>query len=147
MDAGIYLEKIRSDDRSIEIKLMISDGSSDFRTDAWVGYADLAAIVKDLDRFKREIHGGIYDMRLGAFGPEFAGGALHARLHFYPPGHGRIYITVQAESGWHDFTLNKVASRATLYIKTEPALLDNFIEEFGRFAADSTDEAFLNCKT
>jgi hypothetical protein len=78
-------------------------------------------------------------------GPEYAGGAFHARLHFHEPGHGRIFITVRAESAWHDFTLSKVASRATLYFTSEPALLDNFITDLAHLKAGEADEAFLSC--
>jgi hypothetical protein len=128
----------------IEIDVAASDGSSTFRTTVSVGHAKLAELVAGLDRFKGQIYGGIHDVRLGAFGPEYAEGAFHARLHFHRPGHGLIFITVHAESDWHDFTLSKVASRATLYLKTEPALFDNFIVQLGRLRDGETDEASLS---
>jgi len=146
MEEGINLKKIWSDDDCVEIDVATSDGSSAFRTRVYVGHAQLAELVAGLDRFKGQIHGGMYDARLGEFGPEFAGGAFHARLHFHQPGHGRIFITVHTESAWHDFTLSKVASRATLYLTTEPALFDNFIVELGRLKAGEADEALLSCK-
>jgi len=36
-----------------------------------------------------------------------------------------------------------VASEATLYLKTEPALLDNFIDELRRLNAKKSEEAHL----
>ena len=144
MNQGIILKKIWSDEDLIKIDVAASDGSSTFRTTLYVDHEKIAELVAGLDRFKNEIYGGIHDVRLGAFGPEYAGGAFHARLHFHPPGHGLIFITVHAESDWNDFTLSKVASRATLYLKTEPALFDNFIVELGRLRDGETDEASLS---
>ena len=40
--------------------------------------------------------------------------------------------------------MSKVASRATLYLKTEPALLDNFIVELGQLRDGETNEASLS---
>jgi hypothetical protein len=145
MKAGIHFKKPWSDDHSTEIEVTASDGHSVFRTVAYVGHSQLADIAADIDRFKNHIHGGIYDLRLGEFGPEYAAGAFHARLHFHPRGHGRIFLTVRAESEWHDFTVNQVASSATLYLMTEPALFDNFVAEFARLNAGETDEASLSC--
>jgi hypothetical protein len=144
VNQGIILKKIWSDEDLIKIDVAASDSSSTFRTTVYVGHEKLAELVEGLDRFKGQIHGGIHDVRLGAFGPEYAQGAFHARLHFYPPGHGLIFITVHAESDWNDFTLSKVASRVTLYLKTEPALFDNFIVELGRLRDGETDEASLS---
>ena|GEM_PF-5052395 len=37
----------------------------------------------------------------------------------------------------------KVASEATLYLRTEPALLDRFIDELKGLDAKTSDEAYL----
>jgi hypothetical protein len=144
VNQGIILKKIWSDEYLLEIDVAASDGASTFRTAVYVAREKMAVVIAELDRFKNEIHGGIHDVRLGAFGPEYAGGAFHARLHFHRPGHGLIFITVHAESEWNDFTVSKVASRATLYLTTEPALFDNFIVELGRLRDGETDEASLS---
>jgi hypothetical protein len=141
---GITLKKVWSDEDLIEFEAAASDGFSTFRTRVYVGRGNLAELIEGLNRFKGQIHGGIHDVRLGSFGPEYANGAFHARLHFHRSGHGAIFITVHAESEWDDFTLSKVASRATLYLKTEPALLDNFIVELGRLRDGETNEASLS---
>ena len=137
-------KEIWSDEDLIKIEVAASDGSSTFRTTVYVDHETLAELVEGLDRFKAQIYGGIHDVRPGALGPEYAEGAFHARLHFHQPCHGLIFITVHAESDWHDFTLSKVASRVTLYLKTEPALFDNFIVELGRLRDGKTDEASLS---
>jgi hypothetical protein len=143
MKAGISFKKVWFDDDLVELEITTSDGVSRFGTKVYAGHQALGELIADLDRFKSQVHGGIYDIRLGAFGPEYASGAFQARLHFYQPGRGRLFITVNAESDWRDFTMTKVASQAILYLTSEPALFDNFIEDLKKLQAGETDEATL----
>ena len=89
--------------------------------------------------------GEIYDIEFGKFGPEYASGAFHARLHFDMEGRGQLFVTVHAESDWYTFSRTHVASRATLYLRTEPGLLDRFIEELRRVSSGTQDKAELEC--
>ena len=100
-----------------------------------------AAVSVGLGVFKDHVHGGLLDIRFGEFGPEYASGAFHARLHFHKPG--RLYITSKQQSKFGEFSVTKVASKATLYLKTEPALLDNFIGELRSLEAKKREEAHL----
>jgi hypothetical protein len=91
------------------------------------------------------VYGGIYDIEFGKFGPEFANGAFHARLHFHPDARGHLFVTVHAESDWRPFGKKEVASRASLYLKSEPVLLDNFIGELRSMISGSNDKAIFEC--
>lgn len=141
MRCGITLVKIWSDADVIEARITTSDGTSSFTSEVYIGHPSLEEIATDLTTFKERVHGGLLDLRFGEFGPEYAGGAFHARLHFQKPG--RLYVTCRQQSGFEDFTLTKVASEATLYLKTEPALLDRFIEELTDISTQTRDEAYL----
>ena len=141
MRRGITLVKIWSDVDVIEARITTSDGTSSFTSEVYIGYPSLEEAVTDLTRFNEHVHGGLLDLRFGEFGPEYAGGAFHARLHFPKPG--RLYVTCRQQSGFDDFTLTKVASEATLYLKTEAALLDRFIEELRDVSTQKQDEAYL----
>ena len=143
MSSGISFNKIWFDEDLIEFEISISDGVSLFCTKVYVGHQTFDELIADLNRFKSQIYGGICDLRLGEFGPEYASGAFHARLHFHKPGRGRLFITVSAQSEWSEFTETKVASQATLYLTSEPALLDNFIEELKRLHEGKENEATL----
>jgi len=145
MTPYIAIKKVWSDDDVVELEITTSDGCSQFCAKVYAGHQALESLIADLDRFKGEVHGGIYDIEFGKFGPEFGNGAFQARLHFYPPGRGQLCITVNAESDWHPFTKTEVASRATLYLKTEPGLLDRFIDELRRVGSGSDDTATLEC--
>ena len=127
MKPSIHLTKIWFDDDMIELQIDVSDGISSFSNKVYVGYPAFTDVIAKLDSFKHHVHGGLLDIRFGEFGPEWASGAFHARLHFPKPG--RLYISSKQQSDFEDFSVAKVASEATLYLRTEPALLDNFIAE------------------
>ena len=77
----------------------------------------------------------------GEFGSEYANGAFHARFHF--PKLGRLFTTCQQESDFIEFGKKTVASCATMYLCSEPALLDRFIDELKRIPVDTNSEARL----
>jgi hypothetical protein len=141
MKAGIHLTKIWFDDDVVELRVDVSDGNSFFSNRVYVGYSTLADVVAELNVFKDQVYGGLLDIRLGEFGLEFANGAFHARLHFAKPG--KLYITCKQQSKFEDFSVTKVASEATIYLKTEPALLDNFIVDLRSLYMEKREEAYL----
>ena len=141
MKPGIQLTKVWFDDDMLELKVDVSDGTSFFSNRVYVAYSALTEAVAQLDAFKDHIHGGLLDVRFGEFGPEYANGAFHARFHFPKPG--RLYISCRQQSEFEEFSVTKVASEATLYLRTEPALLDNFISELKGLDAKRREEAHL----
>jgi hypothetical protein len=145
MTPHITIEPIWSDEHIVEFEITTSDGCSRFCVKVYAGRPALESLIADLERFKSEVYGGIYDVEFGQFGPEYASGAYQARLHFDPSGRGRLWITVKAESDWHTLGIKEVASQATLYLESEPGLLDNFIKELRRLNSGSTDKATFEC--
>jgi hypothetical protein len=141
MKPGISFSKVWFDDDVVELKIDSFDGKSLFSNNVYAGHQDLDDLVAGLFTFKDHVHGGIYDIELGSFGPEYARGAFRARLHFQESG--KIYITIAAQSEFEEFGIKNVASEATLYLRSEPALLDNFIGELKALAAGKRDDANL----
>jgi glucosamine 6-phosphate synthetase-like amidotransferase/phosphosugar isomerase protein len=137
----ICVTKIWFDDDMIELSIEVTDGESSFTTTAYVGHQRLREIISELDRFKDHVHGGIYDLRFGEFGPEYAAGAFHARMHFQ--NLGRIYITVSAQSEFKDFGKKNVASEMTLYLVSQPAQLDNFVLALTALSDGQRDDAVI----
>ena len=129
----------------IELTVCICDGTSSFQCNAYVGHQELTEIVEKLNVFKAHVYGGLCDLRLGEFGPEYAGGAFHARLEFHGSGNGKLSITAKAESEWNEFTHTKVAANATLYLTTEPALFDRWLNSFKGLSKGTKDNAVLEC--
>ena len=145
MKPFIALKKIWEDEDMVELTISISDGKSLFQCDVYVGHQTMVETVNDLGVFKDQVYGGLYDLRFGEFGPEYASGAFHARFEFHRSGNGRLSITAKAESEWDDFTHTKVASNATLYLRTEPALFDNWLNALKALKDGTSNEAVLEC--
>jgi hypothetical protein len=141
MNPGIRLTRIWSDDDMIELRIDVSDGVAFFSNSVYVGYSTLTETIADLNRFKDHVYGGLLDIRFGEFGPEYAGGAFHARLHFAKPG--RLYVTCKQQSDYRDFAVKNVASEATLYLISEPALLDRFLASAGALIVKHGATAYL----
>ena len=141
MKAGIHLTKGWSDNDVVLLTIESSDGKSFFSNKAYAGHGDLDQLVQELSTFKHHVHGGVYDMNFGRFGAEYAAGAFQARLHFQP--RGKILASVRAQSEFNEFGTKTVASEATLYLWTEPALLDNFIAELDALRLGKRDDAYL----
>lgn len=145
MKSSIEFKKIWEDDDMYEFTISVCDGRSLFQFNAYVGIIDLKEIVQGLSVFKNHVHGGLYDLRIGEFGPEYASGAFHARFEFHRSGNGKLSITAKGETEWRDFTHTKVASNATLYLRTEPALFDRWIEEVSTLSKGNSNIAYLEC--
>ena len=141
MKLGIHISRIWSDDDVVELRILVSDGASSFSNKAYVGHAALEATVSSLRVFKDHVHGGLFDLRFGEFGPEYASGAFHGRFHFPVPG--RLFVSCEQESEFVAFAKKEVASRATMYLSSEPALLDRFITDLRAVSAGASEEAYL----
>jgi hypothetical protein len=143
MKPGITLRKVGSDDDPMLLEISSSDGRSLFCNSAYAAYNSLKELIGGLRNFRNHMHGGLYNIRFGDFGPEYAGGAFEARLHFQVPG--KLFVTVRAESEWEPYKRAEVASSATLYMKSEPVLLDDFIEALRKLDGGESDEASFLC--
>lgn len=141
MKPGIYFKKIWFDDDVVELKIDSFDGNSLFSNKVYVGHQGMKDLIAELSVFRDHVYGGSYDIQMGEFGPEYASGAFHARLHFHK--HSQIHITIKAQSEFEEFGMKNVASEATIYLVSEPILLDNFIAELKALSSGLRDEAKL----
>jgi hypothetical protein len=143
MKASILFENIWSDSDIVELKITVDDGNSSFCNRIYASYVQIHNIVIGLDEFKNHIYGGLFNFELGEFGPEFANGAFYGRLHFGTQG--KIYISTKQQTEYFDFGRKNVASESNLYVISEPALLDNFIEQFRTIDKEVGNAALLEC--
>lgn len=141
MKPGIHFSKVRSDDDAVELEIRVSNGMSTFSNRVHSGHAALVEAASSLRDFKSQVHGGLFDLRLGEFGPEYAGGAFHARFHFAVPG--RLFVSCEQESEFVEFGKKIAADRASMYLHSEPGALDRFIAELGAVAEGAREEAYL----
>jgi hypothetical protein len=143
MKPEIRFTRIWSDEDLLELRIEVSDGRSHFSIDTYVGVDWPSEVKKSLLVFRDHIHGGIFDLKAGEFGPEYASGAFVARMHFAPPG--TLNVSTLQQSAYFEYKGSKVASEAKLFLKTEPVLLDRFIEELDRLSSSSEAVAILAC--
>jgi len=139
----ISIEKVWFDDDLIELKISICNGKSLFTNKVYVGSHQILELVNSLNIFKNHYYGGLKDILLGQFGREYANGAFSARLHFPKPG--PLYIATHQQSEHFEFKGQEEASEAKMYLKTEPVLLDNFIQELKGLSNGINDVATLVC--
>jgi len=125
MKPSIRFTKIWNDEDMLELRVEISDGCSLFVNQIYVGHHLLSDTVSGLNRFKEQIYGGLFNLRFGEFGSEYASGALDIRMHFR--NRGKLYLRIRAQSEFSRFEDQQLSSDATLHLMSEPALLDNFI--------------------
>lgn len=143
MKASIIFENIWCDSDVVELKIIVDDGASKFTNTVYATYMQIENIVSGLDIFKEHIYGGIFDLELGKYGLEYANGAFYGRLHFNE--RGKIFISVNQQTDFFDFGRKNVAGEATLYVISEPALLDNFISQFRMIDKEIGNKAYLEC--
>ncbi len=145
MKSSISLENIWSDSDVVELNIVANDGKSSFTNTVYVSYLEIDNLINGLDIFKTHIYGGIYDIELGKFGPEYANGAFYGRLHFNVNKRGEIYVSIRMQTDFFDFGIKKVASEVVIYMITEPALLDNFIYKLKLISKELGNIAMLEC--
>ena len=139
----ITIEKVWFDDDLIELKISVCNGKSLFTNKVYVGHHQILELLSSLNIFKNHYYGGLKDILLGQFGREYANGAFSARLHFPKPG--VLYIATHQQSEYFEFKGQEEASEAKMYLKTEPVLLDNFIQQLMGLSNGISDVATLVC--
>ena len=133
--------KVSEDEDMLVLRVAISDGSSRFVNDIYVGHRQLADTVVELQRFKDHINGGLFNLRFGEFGPEYASGALDVRMQFRT--RAKLLVRMSAQTGFSRFEDRDLASEATLHLISEPVLLDNFVLALGMVSDGTAEEAVL----
>ena len=143
MTPCIAFKKIWNDDDLIELTVTVCNGKSIFSNNIYANADALIQLVKHLSIFRNHIYGGLYDIKLGEFGVEYASGGFQARLHF--DSQGKLFISTHQQTEFEESPKTQVASEAKMYLSAEPALLDNFITDLKILNSGSSDEAILVC--
>lgn len=141
----IRISSSGADQGVLRLRIEVRDGSSTFVNGAYVSDDWFAEEADALERFGKQIYGGIYDLEAGSSGPEFAEGALRARFHWFTPT--RLYISTWQESDYFECKGRQVASECRLFLRTEPALLDRFTAELRAASSTQPSTATLECVT
>ena len=81
MQSFIRVSRRWEDDDILQLEIEVCDGSSTVLTGAYERLEWFTTVADGLERFGKQIYGGLFDLQAGNFGPEYASGALDARFH------------------------------------------------------------------
>lgn len=143
MQEHVTLRKIWQDDDAVEMVVTVSDGTSLFSINVYCSHDHLTRMCKDLEVFRNQVHGGLYDLNLGAFGPEYAAGGFSMRMHFY--NNSKLLLTCRMEGEYQEFGKNEVVSKDVLHLRSQPALLNRFFDELKALSRGTSEESILEC--
>ena len=139
----IAITRTWSDNDVAQLTFEVCDGLSVFTTEAYASLDWGASAAAALQTFGRQIHGGLFNLEAGEGGPEYASGSFRARFHYYTPNQLLIH-TIQ-EGDFFRFKASQVAPTATMFLRTEPSLLDQFIAALPALDASDGAQAVLQC--
>ena len=139
----IAITRTWSDDDVLQLTFEVCDGVSLFTNDAYAALDWGAAAAAALQTFSRHIHGGLFNLEAGEGGSEYAGGAFRARFHYYKPN--QLLISTIQQGDFISFKGSQVAPTATMFLRTEPALLDRFVAALLVLDAFDGGQAVLEC--
>lgn len=143
MEPSLAIARTWADQDVAELAFTVCDGTSQVVTSAYVGLDWHTEAATALATFARQIHGGVYDLEAGKPGREFASGAFHARFHFHKPS--ALFISTFQQSDYFEFKGDWVASEARLFLRTEPGLLDEFVNALAGLNHERSARALLRC--
>ena len=132
-----------SDNDVAQLTVEVCDGVSIFANEAYVRLDWGATAAAALRTFGRQIHGGIFDLVAGQSGPEYASGSFRARFHYYKPN--ELLISTRQQGDFFAFKRGEVAPEATLFLRTEPGLLDRFVAALPALDTSDSSLAVLEC--
>ena len=143
MKPKIEFKNIWFDNTITELKISVCDGVSIFSNTVYIVNGDTKGLRKQLTKFGKQIHGGLFNINFGKRGCEYANGVLEARLHYFETG--KISISTFQQSDFSKFTKRLEASEAKMFLSAEPSALDNFIEELKNLENGIDSTATLFC--
>ncbi|HEX2460414.1 MAG TPA: hypothetical protein VHJ58_09730 [Vicinamibacterales bacterium] len=139
----IAITRTWSDDDVAQLTFEVCDGVSVFTNEAYASLDWGATAAAALRTLGRQIHGGLFNLEAGEGGPEYASGSFRARFHYHKPN--QLLISTIQQGDFFRFKGGQVAPTATMFLRTEPSLLDQFIAALPALDAPDGGQAVLQC--
>ena len=143
MQPRIAISRKGLDDGILQLEFLVCDGVSTFVSESYSSSDWGVTAAAALRTFAPQIYGGIYTLEAGPGGREYAGGAFRARFHYFKPT--QLLISTRQQGDYFDFKRSEVAAQAEMFLRTEPALLDRFIEALPALDSEVAAQAVLEC--
>jgi hypothetical protein len=139
----IAITRTWSDNDVAQLTFEVCDGVSVFANEAYASLDWGATAAAALRTFGHQIHGGLLNLEAGDGGPEYASGSFRARFHYCKPN--QLLISTIQQGDFFSFKGSQVAPTATMFLRTEPSLLDQFIAALPALDASHGGQAVLQC--
>ncbi|WP_143167379.1 hypothetical protein [Massilia sp. CF038] len=137
--SGIKFHRSSLTEDEFELFVTACDGLSTFAVEMYATPRQLITHVEGLARILA-MGGGIYDLQVGRFGPEFAGGAVQIRFHVRGDV---LFLGIHMQARHFEFGRFSVAPEGKLYVKAGLSALKHFVEEFRGLVDASRETATL----
>ena len=138
MDTGFQFEIIWSDDDVFEVRAAAWNGKFGGTADVYVHVGGLAEIAVKLEGFPRQ-PSDTREIQFGAFGPEWAGGAVSMRFYCKDAA-GHAVVEAEIESAYDG---TRTAQSTHLFAAIEALAVDTFAAELRRLENDLRGIALL----
>ena len=139
----ITITRTWSDNDVAQLTFEVCDGLSVFKNEAYASLDWGSTAAEALRIFGDQIHGGVFDLEAGKGGPEYASGSFRARFHYYKPN--QLLISTSQQGDFFSFKGSRAAPVATMFLRTEPGLLDVFRASLRALDASDGAQAVLEC--
>ncbi len=143
MTPRISITRTWSDNDVAQLAFEVCDGTSVFANEAYAPLNWGAVTACALRAFGLQIHGGLFDLKAGDEGFEYASGYIRARFHWYKPD--QLLISTSQQGAHFPFKGSEAAADARLFLKTEPALLDRFVAALPSLDTQGGGQVTLEC--
>jgi len=146
MIAGLEFTYLYHDFDLIEVHIVAQNNRFRGSADVYEGTGELLEAAALLSGFPKSPQ-DTRDLTFGAFGPQFAGGAV--RLEFFCKdlaGHPVIRATIETDSrriSTIGNELDEAAERATICLNFDPAALDRFLLQLQKIEEEHAGSAIL----
>jgi len=145
MHSYLKFENVWFHNDLIELKITVCDGLNTFQTSVYSNYQVIEANSKKLDQFKALTDGGSTEVEFGGFGQEVEYGGFFSRMKVVPKERCQLLIFAKMETDHFDFGGETVASKAELYLITDAAHLNDFVENLKSIGQHQGNTSMLLC--
>jgi hypothetical protein len=122
----------------MEVVVSVASNTFSGAASLYTGETELADAARDIAGFPNG-RGDVREVRFGAPGREWAGGALSLRF-ICVDGAGHAFVDATVEAG---DDIGGIRQRATVAVPLEAASVDNFVNELRMMATTRKGSAFL----
>ena len=140
MEKRITFINIWSDDDIYELKIEVCDGNSTFCNNVYIDHSYLRKIISDLSKLSNNKK---YQINIGTFNPQHAGGAFQATLNIQSPL--TMYIATHQQSDYETLFTKEIASEAKIYLISKPEYIQSFLAELKLTQFNINKRATLQC--